>query len=184
MKIVFLCKIEGCVSLEDILELGNQEWVGYDPDFSASAGGAAEVSITENNELIWETAWSRFSYKFKKTEEASVFVCVYEGAYRGFLSQALLPEIKVTEVWEASSNFGEVRNSGSLTNYQTILDFIQKKKDEVRGWLDKKGLPSAVVNNTMKGDLNDFNTDGPTVLEYQTGRRFGLDICWWELAGK
>ena len=102
MKIRFeLTQISG-KELSDIFSSSiMEENIGFDPDFNSSAS-------LEEGGTKWRTAWSGFSYKIENPESENPAIVVYDGAWRGFLSQNLIPgelsgETRWAEVTEGSA---------------------------------------------------------------------------------
>lgn len=78
-----------------------EEGIGFDPDFNSSAS-------LEEGGTKWRTAWSGFSYKIENPGSDDAAVVVYDGAWRGFLAQNLIPselsgETRWAEVTEGSA---------------------------------------------------------------------------------
>lgn len=65
--------------------------------------------------IVITTAWSEFSYKITTCADG-VFV-TYEGAYRGLLSQNLLPKLTPVDLMSA-------KVKSSLNNYDTLSEYV------------------------------------------------------------
>ncbi len=86
MKIQFTLKnTAGSTMFARFAAAINEEGVGYDPDFSSSA------RLSEDG-CTWTTAWSGFAYTILNPTANEPAVIEYDGAFRGFRSQNLLPQ--------------------------------------------------------------------------------------------
>ena len=97
-------------------------------DLFSGPGGVATVDIANENCISIKTAWSVFEYFITGN------VCTYKGAYRGLLSQNLLPTI--TPLFEGNEQVFSSLTEGSveLTTYFEMKERFEAFKRK-EGWV-------------------------------------------------
>ncbi len=89
----------------------NEEGVGYESDFNSSA------RLSEDG-CAWTTSWSGFTYTIVNPTAVDPAVVEYEGAWRGFLTQNLIPK-----ELRGETNYAVV-TGGSALEKHSVDEFV------------------------------------------------------------
>lgn len=86
MKLVYTLKsISGSALFARFAAAINEDGIGHDNE------GEWSASLSENGK-VWTTNWSRFTYTIVNPESNDSAIVEYDGGFRGFLAQNLIPD--------------------------------------------------------------------------------------------
>jgi len=143
-----------------------------DVDHWSSTAGTAFLKInTEKKKIEIITAWSGYKYTIEEKDRETFFF--FEGAFKGFKRQVLLPALNIQSIYKIECSTGkmELLNENEEDAPISLLNFYQKN---IRPFIEKDwGIPQFLKRDLFNRISDSLTSSNPQVQRFLNERNAG-----------